>query len=177
MPARQFLDETEVQLDAAVMKIRLRGCVRIGRSEPRGHCLAVMEKTEHVLLIGEGAERFALAAGFDRWIHSLVQSREYEDRGVVRAGRPMPGYFRRRREARHGRVVMESAARPSACESLPARVSGTGKKPVEWRRALVAAASTPTMRVPRLLQRMGRRSSALPREVGVRLGAAHPRSC
>ena len=90
-----FLDEDgRVQLDAAVMEgsgLRAGAVAAIGRfRNPAAIALAVMEKTEHVLLIGEGAERFALAAGFDPVDpHSLVHSREYEGyEEWVRAGRP-----------------------------------------------------------------------------------------
>jgi L-asparaginase / beta-aspartyl-peptidase len=57
---------------------------------PAAIALAVMEKTEHVLLIGEGAERFALSQGFSPVDpRSLVHPREYEGyEAWVRAGRP-----------------------------------------------------------------------------------------
>jgi beta-aspartyl-peptidase (threonine type) len=57
---------------------------------PSEIALAVMERTEHVLLIGEGAERFALAEGFTAVDPaSLVNEREFEGyQAWVRAGRP-----------------------------------------------------------------------------------------
>jgi len=57
---------------------------------PAAIALAVMERTEHVLLIGEGAERFALSEGFSPVDpRSLVHPREYQGyEAWVRAGRP-----------------------------------------------------------------------------------------
>jgi beta-aspartyl-peptidase (threonine type) len=90
-----FLDEDgRVQLDAAVMEgagLRAGAVAAVGRfRNPAALALAVMEKTEHVLLIGEGAERFALTQGFlpvDP--RSLVHPREYEGyEAWVGAGRP-----------------------------------------------------------------------------------------
>jgi len=90
-----FLDEDgKVQLDAAVMEgagLRAGAVAAIGRfRNPAAIALAVMEKTEHVLLIGEGAERFALSAGFAPVEpRSLVHPREYEGyEAWVRAGKP-----------------------------------------------------------------------------------------
>jgi beta-aspartyl-peptidase (threonine type) len=90
-----FLDEDGlVQLDAAVMEgssLRAGAVAAVGRfRNPAAIARAVMEKTEHVLLIGEGAERFALSEGFvpvDP--RSLVHPREYEGyEAWVKAGRP-----------------------------------------------------------------------------------------
>jgi beta-aspartyl-peptidase (threonine type) len=90
-----FLDEDgKVQLDAAVMEgagLRAGAVAAIGRfRNPAAIALAVMEKTDHVLLIGEGAERFALSAGFAPVEpRSLVHPREYEGyEAWVRAGKP-----------------------------------------------------------------------------------------
>jgi len=90
-----FLDEDgRVQLDAAVMEgagLRAGAVAAVGRfRNPAAIALAVMERTEHVLLIGEGAERFALSAGFSPVDpRSLVHPREYEGyEAWVRAGRP-----------------------------------------------------------------------------------------
>ena len=60
-----FLNEDgKVELDAAVMEgagLRAGAVASVGRfRNPAAIALAVMEKTEHVLLISEGAERFAL---------------------------------------------------------------------------------------------------------------------
>ena len=90
-----FLDEDgRVQLDASVMEgssLRAGAVAAIGRfRNPAAIALAVMERTEHVLLIGEGAERFALSAGFQPVDpRSLVHAREYEGyEAWVRAGKP-----------------------------------------------------------------------------------------
>ncbi len=90
-----FLDEDgRVQLDAAVMEgaqLRAGAVAAVGRfGNPAAIALAVMEKTEHVLLIGEGAERFALSEGFPPVDpRSLVHPREYEGyEAWVSAGRP-----------------------------------------------------------------------------------------
>jgi beta-aspartyl-peptidase (threonine type) len=78
-----FLDEDgRVQLDAAVMEgagLCAGAVAAVGRfRNPAAIARAVMEKTEHVLLIGEGAERFALSAGFTPVDpRSLVHPREY----------------------------------------------------------------------------------------------------
>jgi beta-aspartyl-peptidase (threonine type) len=90
-----FLDEDgRVQLDAAVMEgagLRAGAVAAVGKfKNPAAIALAVMERTEHVLLIGEGAERFALSEGFSPVDpRSLVHPREYEGyEAWVRAGRP-----------------------------------------------------------------------------------------
>jgi beta-aspartyl-peptidase (threonine type) len=90
-----FLNEDgEVELDAAVMEgkgLKAGAVASIGRfRNPSAIALAVMERTEHVLLIGGGAERFALAEGFipvDP--RSLVHPREFAGHSAwVAAGRP-----------------------------------------------------------------------------------------
>jgi len=90
-----FLDEDgRVQLDAAVMEgdgLRAGAVAGIGRfKNPAGIALAVLEKTDHVLLIGEGAERFALSQGFAPVDpRSLVHPREFAGyEAWVRAGKP-----------------------------------------------------------------------------------------
>ena len=90
-----FLNEDgKVELDAAVMEgrgLRAGAVASLGRfKNPSEIALAVMEKTEHVLLIAEGAERFALAAGF-RPVEpsSLVDRRELAGHAAwVAAGKP-----------------------------------------------------------------------------------------
>lgn len=106
-----FLDEDgTVQLDAAVMEgstLRAGAVAAVGRfRNPAALALAVMEKTEHVLLIGEGAERFALAAGFEPVDpRSLVHPREYEGyEAWVRAGKPDARvFFDEEGSTEHGR--------------------------------------------------------------------------
>lgn len=90
-----FLNEDgEVELDAAVMEgkgLNAGAVASIGRfKNPSEIALAVMERTDHVLLIGNGAERFALAEGFSPVDpRSLVHPREYEGyEAWVRAGKP-----------------------------------------------------------------------------------------
>jgi len=90
-----FLDEDgKVELDAAIMEGTCLGAgavAAVGRfKNPSEIALAVMERTEHVLLIGEGAERFALAEGFIAVDPaSLVNEREIEGyQAWERAGRP-----------------------------------------------------------------------------------------
>jgi beta-aspartyl-peptidase (threonine type) len=90
-----FLDEDgRVQLDAAVMEgagVRAGAVAAVGKfKNPAAIALAVMERTENVLLIGEGAERFALSQGFTPVDpRSLVHPRELEGyEAWVRAGRP-----------------------------------------------------------------------------------------
>jgi len=90
-----FLNEDgEVELDAAVMEgkgLKAGAVASIGRfRNPAAIALAVMERTEHVLLIGGGAERFALAEGFTPVDpRSLVHPREFEGHSAwVAAGRP-----------------------------------------------------------------------------------------
>ncbi len=90
-----FLDEDgQVQLDAAVMEgagLKAGAVASIGRfKNPCEIALAVMERTEHVLLIGTGAERFALDEGFTPVDPaSLVHPREYAGYAAwVAAGKP-----------------------------------------------------------------------------------------
>ncbi len=90
-----FLNEDgEVELDAAVMEgvgLKAGAVASVGRfKNPSEIALAVMERTEHVLLIGGGAERFALAEGFTPVEpRSLVHPREYEGyEAWVKAGKP-----------------------------------------------------------------------------------------
>jgi len=90
-----FLNEDgKAELDAAVMEgAGLRAGAVAAVTRFRNPCLiarAVMEKTEHVLLIAEGAERFALAQGFAAVDPlSLVAPRELAGyRAWVNAGRP-----------------------------------------------------------------------------------------
>jgi beta-aspartyl-peptidase (threonine type) len=90
-----FLNEDgKVELDAAVMEgkgLRAGAVASVGRfKNPSAIALAVMEKSEHVLLISDGAERFALSEGFSPVDPaSLVNDREREGwEAWVRAGRP-----------------------------------------------------------------------------------------
>ena len=90
-----FLNEDgEVELDAAVMEgtgLKAGAVASIGCfKNPCEIALAVMERTEHVLLIGKGAERFAQAEGFAPVDpRSLVHPREYEGyEAWVKAGKP-----------------------------------------------------------------------------------------
>ncbi len=60
----------ELALDAAIMdgdtlKMGVVACVR-GYEHPVSIARAVMEKTRHSILVGEGAEQFAEASGFER---------------------------------------------------------------------------------------------------------------
>jgi len=58
----------DVELDASIMDGRTRACGAVGavRRYPNPICIAraVMERMEHVFLVGEGAEDFAGEAGF-----------------------------------------------------------------------------------------------------------------
>jgi len=90
-----FLNEDgEVELDAAVMEgktLNAGAVASIGHfKNPSEIALAVMERTDHVLLIGGGAERFALAEGFQPVDpRSLVHPREYAGyEAWVQAGKP-----------------------------------------------------------------------------------------
>ncbi len=90
-----FLNEDgKAELDAAVMvgaDLRAGAVAAVGRfRNPSVIARAVMERTDHVLLIAEGAERFALAQGFAPVDPaSLVNAREFEGyEAWVRAGRP-----------------------------------------------------------------------------------------
>jgi len=109
-----FLDEDgRVQLDAAVMEgagLRAGAVAAVGKfRNPAAIALAVMERTEHVLLIGEGAERFALSEGFvPADPRSLVHPREYEGyEAWLRAGRPDARIF----FDEEGRVGTETGGR------------------------------------------------------------------
>jgi L-asparaginase / beta-aspartyl-peptidase len=90
-----FLNEDgKVELDAALMEgkgLRAGAVASIGRfRNPSEIARAVMERTEHVLLIAEGAERFALSAGFAPVDPgTLVDARERQGfQAWVAAGRP-----------------------------------------------------------------------------------------
>jgi beta-aspartyl-peptidase (threonine type) len=90
-----FLNEDgEVELDAAVMEgkdLKAGAVASISRfKNPAAIALAVMERTEHVLLIGAGAERFALDEGFVPVPpSSLVHPREFAGHAAwVAAGKP-----------------------------------------------------------------------------------------
>ena len=90
-----FLNEDgQVELDAAIMEgkeLNAGAVASVGRfRNPCEIALAVMERTDHVLLIGNGAERFALAEGFTPVDpKTLVHTREYEGyEAWVKAGRP-----------------------------------------------------------------------------------------
>lgn len=134
-----FLDEDgRVQLDAAVMEgtgLRAGAVAAVGKfRNPAAIALAVMEKTEHVLLIGEGAERFALSAGFSPVDpRSLVHPREYQGyEAWVRAGRPDARVFFDE-EGKRGTVGVVIGARGAAGEPFAlfagASTGGTrGKK-------------------------------------------------
>jgi beta-aspartyl-peptidase (threonine type) len=90
-----FLNEDgQVELDAAVMEgrgLKAGAVASVGRfKNPCELALAVMERSEHVLLIGAGAERFALEQGF-RPVDpaSLVHPREFAGHAAwVAAGKP-----------------------------------------------------------------------------------------
>ncbi|MCX7024784.1 MAG: isoaspartyl peptidase/L-asparaginase [Spirochaetes bacterium] len=90
-----FLDEDgRVCMDAAIMRgsdLAAGAVAAIGRfPNPSRIARAVMECTEHVFLIGEGAERFAIQRGFKPVDpRSLVLPREFEGyEAWIRAGRP-----------------------------------------------------------------------------------------
>lgn len=90
-----FLNEDgEVELDAAVMEgkgLHAGAVASLGRfKNPSEIALAVMQRTDHVLLIGAGAERFALAEGFTSVDpRSLVHPREFEGyEAWAKAGKP-----------------------------------------------------------------------------------------
>ena len=90
-----FLNEDgEVELDAGIMDgrgLKAGAVASVGRfKNPSRIALAVIEETEHVLLIGGGAERFALAQGFTPVDpRSLVHPREYQGyEAWVKAGKP-----------------------------------------------------------------------------------------
>lgn len=87
-------EDGEVELDAAVMEgkdLKAGAVAAVSRfPHPCEIALAVMERTNHVLLIREGAERFALAQGFAPIDpRTLVDPREYESfEAWVKAGKP-----------------------------------------------------------------------------------------
>lgn len=86
-----------VQLDASVMDGPSRGAGAVGSLEgivtPASVALLVMRHTDHVFLVGEGAQRFALSMGFQvenlltdesrerwlRWRHTLSPDDNYLD--------------------------------------------------------------------------------------------------
>jgi N4-(beta-N-acetylglucosaminyl)-L-asparaginase len=104
-------EEGVVQLDASVMSGRLRKCGGVGALEriktPSAVARLVMERSDHVMLVGEGALRFARAHGFAeedlltersrlkwlKWKENLSKEDDWEPPadGVYRdrAGRPM----------------------------------------------------------------------------------------
>jgi beta-aspartyl-peptidase (threonine type) len=95
-----FLNENgEVELDAGVMQgadLRAGAVACIGSfANPGTIALAVLERTEHVLLVGSGAEKFALAQGFVKVPpHSLIHPREIEAfKGWIAAGKPEAKIF------------------------------------------------------------------------------------
>jgi beta-aspartyl-peptidase (threonine type) len=90
-----FLNENgEVELDAGIMEgatLRTGAVASIGSfANPSEIALAVMEQTEHVLLVASGAEKFALENGFQKVeAHSLIHPREIEAFNAwVKAGKP-----------------------------------------------------------------------------------------
>jgi N4-(beta-N-acetylglucosaminyl)-L-asparaginase len=62
-------EEGVVQLDASVMSGKLKKCGAVGALEriatPSAVAKLVLERTDHVMLVGEGALRFAHAHGFE----------------------------------------------------------------------------------------------------------------
>jgi beta-aspartyl-peptidase (threonine type) len=120
-----FLDEDgKASLDAAVMRGSDLGAGAVAGvsrfANPAAIALAVMRKTEHVLLIGEGAERFALAQGFAAVDpRSLVHPREYEGyEAWLRAGKPDARTF----------FDEEGAAASAAAPAPPAAPADHGKR-------------------------------------------------
>jgi beta-aspartyl-peptidase (threonine type) len=90
-----FLNENgEVELDAAVMEgeaLRAGAVAALSSFENPGRiALAVLQKTEHVLLVGSGAEAFALKQGFHKVPpRSLIHPREIDAfENWIKAGKP-----------------------------------------------------------------------------------------
>ena len=87
-------EEGEVELDAAVMEGQglLAGAVAAlpAFANPSQIALRVLEQTEHVLLVGQGAARFACQQGFVRLQASaLVHPREIEThKNWIQSGKP-----------------------------------------------------------------------------------------
>ncbi|HET7838507.1 MAG TPA: isoaspartyl peptidase/L-asparaginase [Rectinemataceae bacterium] len=135
-----FLNEDgRVELDAAVMEGADLGCgavAAVGRfRNPSEIALAVKEKTDHVLLIAEGAERFALAQGFETVEpRSLVHPREFEGyEAWVRAGKPDP----RRWFDEEGRAGAETGAEGAAQEGSGPPAEGAGAPTEQHKRGTV----------------------------------------
>lgn len=91
--------EGQVELDAAVMEghgLRAGAVACLGSFRHPGEvALAVLRKTEHVLLAGPGAEAFAREAGFEAVPpEALIHPREREAHARwIAAGRPNPKIF------------------------------------------------------------------------------------
>jgi beta-aspartyl-peptidase (threonine type) len=129
-----FLDEDgRVQLDAAVMEgagLRAGAVAAVGRfRNPATIALAVMERTEHVLLIAEGAERFALSEGFAPVEPlSLVHPRELEGYTAwVRAGRPDARVFFNEEGSAGARTADGEGKRGTVGVVIGARTAAEGR--------------------------------------------------
>jgi beta-aspartyl-peptidase (threonine type) len=90
-----FLNENgEVELDAAIMEgesLRAGSVACLSSFENPGRiALAVLRNTEHILLVGAGAEAFALKQGFNKVPpHSLIHPREIAAfENWIAAGKP-----------------------------------------------------------------------------------------